>query len=111
MTKIQYTSRLTDPIAAASGDNTLLTVDEGQRWVITKIKAVNNGTTKVTIKVGLNSSADSALLIPDSKIPSKGMLNLPSDDILEDGENLIANCSATGLTLTVYGTKQYPRHA
>lgn len=110
MSRVQYNFRLTDPTAAASGDNTLFTVDESQQWVIRRIKAVNNGTSKVTAKFGINASTDGSLILPTVSVPAKGLLDLPTTDILTDGESLIANCSATGLTITVYGTKTYQRH-
>jgi len=105
---VDVLSRLAGPINAASGDNTIFTPNEGHQGWVRSIKVVNNTAAKVTIKVGINSSSDSSLIIPAVGVPARGMIERQTFDILEDDDSLIVNASATGTTVTINGFDRYP---
>ena len=101
----------------AAGDNTLLTVSPGHTVIVERFHVVNStSATKLTAKIGLNASADANLVSPAMTIPGKQMvdqdtfivMNADVDSVVVD--SLVLNASATGLTVTVYGTDQYPHY-
>lgn len=101
-------SRLAGPINAASGDNTVFTPDEGHKGWVLRIVVANNTAAKVTIKIGINSSADANLIFPAIGVPARGTLDRETFHILSDADSLIVNASATGATVTVSGYDRYP---
>lgn len=105
---VHVPTRIAGPTAAASGDNTAYTPNEGQHAIITRVKLVNNGASKVTVKVGIGSSSDSALIFPAVGVPAKGMVDQETYDVLTDADSLIVNASATGVTYTVTGQIRMP---
>lgn len=101
--------RLYGPANAASGDATILTLDEGHRYMLTSIKWVNNTTGKITVKAGLNGTADDNLILPATPVPAKGRINERLDDIMDTTDDTMQiNASASGTTVTVYGIDIYP---
>lgn len=101
--------RLAGPVNAASGDNTLLTVDPGHTYEVTRVKIVNNTTAKVTVKIGINDTTDASLVMVPVGVPRQGQVDLPTYEVLNQNDLLVANATATGTTVTVYGNDRYPR--
>lgn len=104
--------RLYGPANAASGDSTLLTLKEGHKYLIDRVKIVNNSTGKIAVKVGIGGLADPNLIFPAVSIPAKGMVDQKCDDVMDDDQTpdtLQFNATATGTTVTVFGRDNYPR--
>ena len=101
--------RLVDPTAAASGDNTLYTPSEQHRALLQTVTMLNTAASKVTVKVGINSTANASLVFPSVGIPAGGMVERDTKRYLTDADSLLLNCSATGVTVTVDGIDFYPR--
>lgn len=100
--------RLAGPVALASGDNTVFTVDPGHNVKIQRLVIVNNSTAKVTVKVGIGASTDGSLITPDLIIQKKAVVDKTVDVMLAGDEFLVANADTTGSTITVNGYDQYP---
>lgn len=97
------------PTAAASGDNTIFTAADGHTYRLDKFHIVNTSTSaSVTVKIGIESSADGSLILPAITVPKKQMIDQLSDAILLQNEALVVNVSAATATITVHVTDLYP---
>ena len=97
------------PIAAASGDNTLLTVGEGHAVTVTKFHIVNtSASANIVVKFGIGASTDDSLISPAITIPKKQMIDKYVNANLGDSEILVLNASATGITVTTNYDDLYP---
>lgn len=108
---VDVKQRLYGPANMASGDSTLLSLTEGHKFLIDRVKIVNNSSGKITVKVGIGGTADANLIFPAVGIPTKGIVDQPCNDIMDDDQTpdtLQVNASGSGATITVFGRDRYP---
>jgi hypothetical protein len=101
-------SRLYGPAQPGSGTVTLFTVTTSHVYTIRSIRIVNNGTTAITVKVGIGGVTDALLILPTLSIPPANAYHDDGLFVLTGAETFQVNSSASGLTITVSGLDQLP---
>jgi hypothetical protein len=96
-------SRIYGPANVPSGDNTAFTVTSTHTYAVRSIRIVNNSSGAISIRVGINGSADANLIIPYIAIAAGQTYHDDGLVILASGDTLDTHTSATGLTISLHG--------
>lgn len=99
-------SRLAGPANLASGTSTIFTGSAAHVYSIRSIRIVNNGSSAITVKLGIGGVTDALLILPAITIQPGAAYHETGLFVLSGTDTLQANTSASGLTATVSGLDQ-----
>lgn len=98
--------RLVGPANIANGTSTVATVPALTKWILRGIRVVNNTAGSITFKLGIGGVTDPDLIVQEVTLLTKQAYQDNDLVVMEAGEDLEADASATGLTITVSGIEE-----
>ena len=103
-------SRINGPENIGNGNTDVFTGTGGHTYTIRNTRIINNTAAAITVKLGIGATgavADTELILGPVSIPaSGGLLNHDCFIVMSGTENLKANATATGTTITISGLDQ-----